>query len=96
MKDMYTIVGTNIPEENRFITISDFKWCMRSGGEVEFLWNDKTYNIVHDPDGIVIYEAHIGETECKYQTADELLEYLVGGNRLRDVITQVEVIYRTI
>ena len=90
------MITSNGYDEDKFSTISDFKWCMRAHGEVEFLWNDKTYNIVHDPDGIVIYEAHKGETECKYQTADELLEYLVGGDRLRDVITQVEVIYRTI
>ena len=29
-------------------------------------------------------------------TADEILEYIVGGDRLRDVITQVKVIDRTI
>ena len=94
--NMCTIVGTNTPEENRFKTISDFKWCMRAHGEVEFLWNDKTYNIVHDPDGIVIYEARKGETECKYQTADEVLEHLVDNYRLRDIITKVEVTERTI
>lgn len=96
MKDMSVIVGMNTPEDNRFKTISDFKWCMKSGGEVEFVWDNNTYNIVHDPDGIVIYEAHKGETECKYQTADEVLEYLVKGIRLRDIITEVEVTERTI
>ncbi|MEE1060481.1 MAG: hypothetical protein UH080_01490 [Ruminococcus sp.] len=29
-------------------------------------------------------------------TADEILEYIVSGDRLRDVITKVEVIVRTI
>ena len=29
-------------------------------------------------------------------TPDEILEYIVGGDRLRDVITQVEVLYRTL
>ena len=29
-------------------------------------------------------------------TSDEILEYIVGGDRLRDVITKVEVLYRTI
>ena len=28
--------------------------------------------------------------------ADDILEYIVGGDRLRDVITQVEVVVRTI
>ena len=36
-------VGTNSFEENRFKTISDFKQCMRRGGEVEFEWNGIMY-----------------------------------------------------
>ena len=96
LKSMYTRVQANSPEENRFKTISDFKCCMKYHGEVEFVWNNKIYNIVHDPDGIVIYEAHKGETECKYQTADEVLEYLIDGVRLRDIITEAEVTERTI
>lgn len=47
---MCTIIGNNSPEENRFKTISDFQWCMKTHGEVEFEWKDKTFNIVHDPD----------------------------------------------
>lgn len=93
---MSKIVETNTPEENRFKTISDFKWCMKCGGEVGFEWKEKAHNIVHDPDGMVIYESFKGETECKYQTADEVLEYLIEGTRLRDIITEVEVVYRTI
>lgn len=36
------------------------------------------------------------KTEKWYDTADELLEYMVGEDCLRDVITQVTVIERTI
>ena len=35
-------------------------------------------------------------TEKWCDTADEILEYMVGGDRLRDVITQVKVWERTI
>ena len=41
---------------------------------------------------IIICEENKQETEKWYDTADEVLEYKVGGDRLRDVITQVEVI----
>lgn len=37
---MNTIVYANTPEENRFETISEFKWCVDCGGEVEFEWKD--------------------------------------------------------
>lgn len=35
-------------------------------------------------------------TEKWCDTADEVLEYIIGGDRLRDVITQVKVWERTI
>lgn len=93
-----TIVQSNsfeANEANRFKTISDFKDCMRWHGEVEFEWNGKNYSITH-PDKISISEANKQETEKLCSTADEALEYKVGDDRLRDVITQVTVWSRTI
>lgn len=43
-----------------------------------------------------IYIENQQETEMWYDTTDEVLEYLVNGIRLRDIITQVEVRVRTI
>lgn len=102
----------NTIEDNKFETISDFKWCMRFHGEVAFVWKGKLYSITH-PDGrINIGEGYyrkdgkcfnvLSHEECVDiegmwgDTADEILEYNVGGDRLRDVITQVEVTERTI
>ena len=34
---MNTIVHANTPEESRFETISEFKWCVECGGEIEFI-----------------------------------------------------------
>lgn len=59
------IIQGNTPEQNRFVSISDFKWCMS--------WRR---NIL--------------------TPRDNTLEYMVGKDRLRDVITQVTVIGRTI
>ena len=84
------------PEGPNFESISDFKWCMKCGGEVEFLYNGKTFDIVHDPDAIAIYEAKKGETEKLCKDANEVLEYVIDGVRLRDIITEVRVVMRTI
>ena len=92
---MYTYVKSNTPEENRFETISEFKWCVECGGEIEFIWNGKIYDIVHDPDAIVIYEAH-SEIESYYKTVDALLDYAIDNVRLRDIVTRMEVTGRTI
>ncbi len=92
-----TIVPANSPEQNRFTTISDFKTCMRRHGEVEFSWNGNLYSITHRGNGqISISAAYREETEKLCNTSDEVLEYMVGSDRLRDVITQVTVLDRTI
>lgn len=93
----YTISPANTPEQNRFTTISDFKTCMRWHGEVEFAWNGDIYSITHCGNGqIGISMAYREDTEKLCDTSDEVLEYMVGSDRLRDVITQVTVLDRTI
>lgn len=88
-------VITSSAEERRFESISEFKECMHYHGEVEFKWKGRKYDIVHDPDAIVIYEAY-SDKESYYKTADELLEHLIDGDRLRDMVTHMEVTDRTI
>ena len=101
-----TIVPANTPEQNRFTTISDFKNCMRWGGEVEFVWNGKHYGVFarlkktpSSPVQILISQVCVEnyqDTEKWCDTSDEALEYMVGSDRLRDVITQVTVLDRSI
>ncbi len=53
-----------VPEDGwKFLSISDFKWSMKCGGEVEFEWHGQDYGIVPDGEGILIYEAYKPETE---------------------------------
>ena len=101
-----TIVPANTPEQNRFTTISDFKDCMRWGGEVEFVWKGKHYGVFarlkktpSSPVQILISQIRVEnylDTEKWCDTPDEVLEYMVGPDRLRDVITQVTVLDRSI
>lgn len=100
-------VGMNTYEDDRFKSISDFKWCMKRGGEVQFEWEGISYccfGCICPAPGqaprMVIAQAGSAEVNSKTEkwcdTADELLEYMVGGDRLRDVITKVTVWERTI
>ena len=44
---------------NQFNTINDFIWCMESGGEIEFEWQNGYYSITHTTEGkISISEAN--------------------------------------
>ena len=71
------IYDTSTPEDMRFKTISEFKMCLRHGGEIQFEWKGVTYG-------------------CFGRVRPAPLEYRVGEDRLRDVVTQVTVWYRTI
>lgn len=103
---MNKIIGMNRPEDNRFKSISDFKRCVNSGGEVEFEWKGVVFGIwsklrkaPNAPLQMVISQIYAEDsvsTEKWSDSADELLEYVVCGDSLRDVITQVTVIDRTI
>ena len=102
----------NSLEDNRFKKINEFKWCLNVGGEVEFEWRGNQYTICHPDGRINIGagcyekggkyynmntdEEYAPEDEMWGDTADDILEYNVGGNKLRDVITQVKVWSRSI
>lgn len=96
MKSLTSIVQSNSLEDNRFKSISDFKDCMVRGGEVEFTWGNKPYSITH-PDGkmSICQGDHYSEA-LDAETVDELLDYLMDGVPLRDIITKVTVVARTI
>ena len=80
-----------------FETISEFKRSINWGAEIEFEWNGITYGVVRygTDNKITIYIVNRPETEKVYETADDALEYMVGQDRLRDVITQVRVVARS-
>ncbi len=87
---------SNSVEENRFETISDFKWCVDHGGEIEFEYNDVIYNITHPEGKIHISQAFKEETGVFCDSADEVLEYIIEGKKLREIIKDVIVWDRTI
>lgn len=81
---------------DKFETISDFKNCINRHGEVLFRWNGKEYSITHYNSKISIAESYKQESEAFFDTADEVLAYTLGDTLLRDIITQVYVICRSV
>lgn len=84
--------------ELQFKTISDFKWCLSCGGEVEFVWKDKIYSVTRDSEGkLGIAQIYKEETNKLFDSIDELLIYeLETGEILKDIITKAEISSRTI
>ena len=82
-------------EAMRFKTISEFKNSLINGGEIVIEWNDVEYGIFRERNRFFIGHG-TPEENVYYDSPDELLEYQVGNDRLRDVITKVIVIDRTL
>lgn len=101
MKDKFDInASKNTLEDNRFKTIHEFKFCMECGSEVEIAWNGIHYGIVpYSVDkGTRKYSIYVWnepDTERIFDTTDDLLEYTLGEDRLRNIITKVTVVDRT-
>ena len=84
-------------EAMRFKTISEFKVSLSRGAEIVIEWGNVTYGISWDHACKRYYIGHDSpDTNVFYDTPDELLEYRVGNDRLRDVITKAIVIDRTL
>ena len=92
------IFDTGTTEDNRFKTISDFKESMLCGGEVVFRWKDTEYGAfrIDDSRGVYCVSVSDGERMKWYNDLDDLLQYTVGSDRLRDIITRVTVLDRTL
>lgn len=87
-------VRKNIMEDN-FKTISAFKECIIRGGEPVFEWNGIHYGVCFANEGYCI--AHTdGSCEKMCKTPNDVLEYMVGDDKLRDIITKVHVVSRSI
>ena len=81
----------NSEEDNRFKTISEFKECIIRGGEPVFVWNGESQGVCFADNGYCIARIYgTGEKMCS--SPDSVLEYLLDGDRLRDIITRVSII----
>ena len=85
----------NNAEDNRFKTISEFKECIIRGGEPVFVWNGTPYGVCFTDSGYCIARVD-GTCERICSTPDDVLEYVLDGDRLRDIVTRVTVISRNI
>lgn len=94
-------------KEDRFLSVEEFKDCISRGGEVVFQWGQTEYGI-----GLIASPPHLaangspalqycvayadGSHEKLYDTPDDVLEYMVGKERIGDIITKAQITYRTI
>lgn len=86
------------PDRNKFNTIDEFKWCMYYGGEVGFWWEEKYYFISAclKQDKYCFSPDSTGENDIYYDTVEQLLNHIISGKKLREIIKYIEVVDRPI
>ncbi|MCM1364384.1 MAG: DUF4417 domain-containing protein [Faecalibacterium sp.] len=84
-------------DEMKFEGISDFKWSVQHGSEVEFNWKGKSYGIgLEAKDTWVLYQANTAGSDVYFKSVDELLNFKIDDDILRDIVTEIEVTVRTL
>ena len=82
---------------NKFVTLYDFTDSLNRGGEIQFDWNEKSYSLTPCKNNEFSFcEANKPDTEIMCKDTDEVLELIVDGQKLREIITKVTVTERTI
>lgn len=88
-----------IDQFENFKSISDFKFSLIHGREIEFQWNGKDYGVFHegeDDQAFCLGEAYKDDTIQYFKSADALLDAEIEGRRLRDIVTQIKVWFRNL
>ena len=99
-------------EDLKFESLGDLKWHIDCGCEIEFIWDDKYYSITHPDGLICISEGYYLKDGKAYNTlshteydlkdslssnnVDDIIEFSLGKNKLREVATEIGIVYRSI
>ena len=94
IKEAPMMENDNYQEVNRFHTIFEFKQCMNHGGEAVITWNGEEYFLWGEHGKVRITCPGRPELDAIYDSAEDALEYMVGNDRLREVISKVIILDR--
>lgn len=87
------------PEAWRFQTLAEFKSSVTRGAEITFAWDGRQYHICSIWTGEQMKYAIVPlDTlqQSTYDSAEDMLSYCVGNERLRNIIKQAEILDRTL
>lgn len=85
------------PESWEFETLSELKWSISCGGEIQFLYQGVGYTITHPGGHHNISKYERPDTELESDDVEAILDYRMDdGKKLREVIHEIEVEARTL
>lgn len=80
--------------DEKFESFEEFIDYISRGGELEFRYKEKNYFIGHIDEGIYIGIIADEESIKIYTTPEEVCEYLIDNKKIKDIVTNVDVIMR--
>ncbi|KGG79953.1 hypothetical protein Y919_08890 [Caloranaerobacter azorensis H53214] len=80
--------------QNKFNTLDEFYDNLKRGGEIEFRYKGKEYCITQPEGKISIMEKYNYETEKLYEDIEEVGEYIIEDKKLKEIVSNIEIIFR--
>jgi len=77
-----------------FLSIDDLIDNISRGGEIEFEYRNKKYSITHTSETILVMEFNNYNTLEVYNSAEEIIDYKIGEERIKDLLGKIEVTFR--
>lgn len=96
----YKIMGENMAKydyEDNFSTKFEFKESVEAGSEIVFEWNDKEYGLFKVANQKwVLSPDDTGDNDVFFYNIEDLLDYKIDNEKLKDICTKFTVIDRTL
>lgn len=92
----YRMENMNLDDSLQFHSISEFTTSMRYGAEVVIQWDGVEYGIWSEDGTVRITCPSMPEQDRTYKAVEDVLNHMIGTVKLREIITQVTVLDRTI
>ena len=74
----------------------EFYDSISRGGEIEFLFKNKHYSIIHHNSMILIVETGEQYREKCYLDSHDVGNYEIDGNKLRYLLNDIDVVFRSL
>ena len=82
--------------DNNFLNTDNYIDCINRGAEVEFIYNKKPYSIIHYDGKVLIGEVGHDESDAFFENASDSLDYKLQGKRLRDILDDMQITFRSL
>lgn len=76
------------------LSIDDLIDNISRGGEIEFEYRNKKYSITHTSETILVMEFNNYNTLEVYNSAEEIIDYKIGEERIKDLLGKIKVTFR--